>query len=156
LASGHPLAQASFLRLCCDARIETNIHDASGLLNTAGPVRPGAVVGVGRLRRSVPPWLRRLVTNRDKGCRICGRELVFVDVHHITHWAHGGASDSTNLTVACDECHRALHEGGWRLVGDADGELSLIRPDGKRIELGPPPLDPDLASRFRLHLHTDP
>jgi len=40
--------------------------------------------------------------------------------------------------------HPLFHEGGWSIRGKATGDLEFIRPDGKVIREGPPPLDYDV------------
>ena len=74
-------------------------------------------IGVGRTRRTVPAALRRHVEHRDGGCRVpgCGRR--FVQVHHVQHWSHGGATDPDNLIALCAAHHRAHHLGRLGIAG---------------------------------------
>ena len=70
-------------RQSCDCRAEVVAH---------GP--DGALVGVGRARRTVPPWLNRAMRRRDGGCRFPGCEWRrWVHGHHLHHWADGGPTD---------------------------------------------------------------
>jgi hypothetical protein len=41
-----------------------------------------------------------------------------------------------------------MHEGKWRVIGDANGPLTFFRPDGRKIRAGPPPLRPDVKNRI--------
>ncbi len=125
-------------RLSCDGSVRLVEH-APG----------GAVVGVGRSTRTPPAWLVQLVRGRDGGCRFpaCGRAR-WTQVHHIRHWSRGGATDLPNLGLLCSHHHRTVHEGGWAIEGDADGELRFIRPDGTVLATGPPPLRPDVRRRI--------
>src|SRR5207249_847113 len=66
--------------------------------------------------------------------------------HHRVHWADGGPTDMGNLVSLCPAHHRLVHEGGWRIEGDPNGELIFIRLDGRRLSTGPPGLDPDLRN----------
>ncbi|MCY4484228.1 MAG: HNH endonuclease signature motif containing protein, partial [Spirochaetaceae bacterium] len=61
------------------------------------------------------------------------------DAHHVEHWADGGATRLQNLVLACRFHHRALHEGGFRVVpGNADGQFRFLRPDGAPLPAEPP------------------
>lgn len=117
---GRPLLAETARRLVCDARIEINIEDENG-----------TVVGVGRATRKLPAWLVRVIRKRDKGCRFpgCGRTR-WIHIHHIWHWGLGGPSDPWNLISLCPYHHRLVHEGGWNIVGDANEEVTWIRPEG--------------------------
>jgi hypothetical protein len=41
----------------------------------------------------------------------CGSR--FGQGHHIRHWAHGGPTTLSNLTMLCRRHHRAVHEDGY-------------------------------------------
>jgi hypothetical protein len=51
-------------------------------------------------------------------------------VHHIRHRARRGGHEITNLVELCWFHHRLVHEGGWNVRFDADGELLAITPAG--------------------------
>ena len=99
-------------RLACDASRVVMRHDAAGART-----------------RTIPPALRRALEHRDHGCRFpgCGRR--FGQGHHIRHWAHGGPTTLSNLTMLCRRHHRAVHEEGFQVERQADGELCFRRPD---------------------------
>ncbi|MCP3973807.1 MAG: DUF222 domain-containing protein, partial [bacterium] len=61
---GPDVPMEAIRRMTCDGRLQLVAH-----------AKDGSVVGVGRVTRSIPPWLRRLVRQRDDGCRFpgCGR-----------------------------------------------------------------------------------
>ena len=65
--------------------------------------------------------MRRALKHRDGGCRFPGCGLHICDAHHVEHWAAGGETNLDNLMLLCRFHHRALHEGGFRVVLDADG-----------------------------------
>ena len=117
---GVPLLTETARRLVCDARIQISVEDETG-----------TVIGVGRTTRSIPPWLARLVRNRDRGCRYpgCLRKR-WIHIHHLIHWAHGGPTNLDNLISLCPYHHRLIHEGGWRISGDPNGEIVWITPGG--------------------------
>ena len=135
LEHGSSLASATVRRLCCDARMQL-VFDG----------RDGKPVGVGRTQRTVPPWLARLVRERDGGCRCCGRRYR-THIHHIDEWEDGGPTDLDNVCELCVACHWRVHEGGWTIEGHPDKTLMFRNARGEEF---PRPLDPDPAARQRL------
>jgi len=129
-------------RLACDASRVVMRHDADG-----------QITEVGARTRTIPPALRRALEHRDHGCRFpgCGRR--FGQGHHIRHWAHGGPTTLSNLTMLCRRHHRAVHEEGFQVERQPDGELCFRHPDGTPLVESPPlpPLatDPMAAVRER-------
>src|SRR6058998_2208877 len=125
----------------------------------------GRVMEVGSRTRTIPPALRRALDHRDRGCRFPGCGLPFGQGHHIRHWAQGGPTTLSNLALLCRRHHRAVHEEGYEMDRQPDGELSFRRPDGRLVPEVPPPAavprDPVHALRaqhdahgLRLHART--
>jgi len=86
----------------------------------------GAPVNVGRAQRIVPARTRRLVEDRDRGCRYPGcTATTHVECHHIIHWADGGPTDTWNLCCLCDYHHDGHHDGDFTITGDADDPAGL-------------------------------
>jgi len=107
----------------------------------------GRVVEVAARTRTIPPALRRALHHRDRGCRFPGCGLRFGQGHHIRHWAQGGAPTTlSNLALLCRRHHRAVHEEGYEVDRQPDGELRFRRPDGRPLPEVPPspkvPRDP--------------
>jgi hypothetical protein len=76
-------------------------------------------LSVGRKRRSIPVSIKRALLKRDTTCRFpgcCNR--IFVEGHHIQHWANGGETSLQNLVGLCDHHHRFVHEYGYRVELD--------------------------------------
>lgn len=117
---GTDVPMEAIRRLTCDGRLQLVAHGDDG-----------CVVGVGRVTRTIPPWLRRLVRQRDDGCRFpgCGRTY-WTQIHHMIHWAHGGPTDLDNLITLCGHHHRMLHEDGWTVTGDPAGQVRWLLPGG--------------------------
>jgi hypothetical protein len=122
----------------------------------------GRVVEIGARTRTIPPALRRALHHRDSGCRFPGCGVRFGQGHHIRHWAHGGPTTLSNLTMLCRRHHRAVHEEGYQVDRQPDGELRFRRPDGQLMPEvpTPPQLHGDSAPILRarneteeLHLH---
>ena len=151
LDDGARVSAETSQRLACDASRVVMRHDPNG-----------RILEVGARTRTIPPALRRALQHRDRGCRFpgCGRR--FGQGHHIHHWAHGGPTKLSNLALLCRRHHRAVHEEGFQVERQPDGELSFRRPDGRPLPESPPPapvpVDPVEALRGRhdahgLHLH---
>ena len=114
-------------RLACDARIQLVIED---------PI--DGVIGIGRTSRSIPGWLCRITRARDGGCRFpgCGR-ILWLQVHHIEHWADGGPTDLHNLITLCGFHHRPVHNEGWQIKGNPNGEVIWMTKWGTKFERHP-------------------
>lgn len=109
----------------------------------------GKPVAVGRTQRIVPGRTRRLVEDRDKGCRFpdCA-STGYLEVHHQTHWRDGGSTDPSNLLCLCSFHHDEHHRGSFTISGDPerpDG-LTFRSHHGEKITPRPPdpPPEPDL------------
>ncbi|HEX9820231.1 MAG TPA: HNH endonuclease signature motif containing protein, partial [Methylomirabilota bacterium] len=96
---------------------------------------------------------RRALQHRDRGCRFPGCGVRFGQGHHIRHWAQGGPTTLSNLALLCRRHHRAVHEEGYQVARQPDGELQFRRPNGWPIPDVPPaagvPGDPVQAIRER-------
>ena len=105
-AGGLHLGREAARRVACDAGLVVLRHAADG-----------QVLDVGRRTRTVPSAMRRALLSRDHGqCQFPGCESRHCDAHHVEHWADGGETRLQNLVLACRYHHRALHEGGFRVV----------------------------------------
>ena len=101
-------------------------------------------IDVGYGKRVVSPRLKRSLRLRDGGCRFPGcTHGAWVDAHHVVHWLDHGKTRPTNLVCLCRRHHRLMHEGGWRITGDANGQLVFHRPDGTILAVDPPAVTGD-------------
>jgi hypothetical protein len=129
IAGVGPVSAEVVRRLACDADVDLAVEDAEG-----------SILDQGRARRDPTPTQRVEIDRRDKGCRFSGcsyRE--FTRVHHIQHWADGGSTNLENLVTLCDRHHRAVHELGWTVSGDANGVLTFKGPHGRTGTSAPSP-----------------
>jgi hypothetical protein len=103
VSAGSLRDEATAQRLTCDAGLVAMVEDEEG-----------QVVGVGRKTRVISASLKRALLKRDGGCTFpsCPNRM-FVQGHHIKHWADGGPTELTNLVTLCSWHHRFLHEHGW-------------------------------------------
>ena len=132
LHTGPSLPAALSRQLLCDAQ------------GAVIGLRDGRPVDVGRRCHIVPPALRRVVENRDRGCRVPGCNGSRVQIHHIIHWKDGGPTASFNLTALCPRHHRLHHRGLLGITGNADSPDGLTFADarGRPLVGAPPPLPP--------------
>jgi len=128
LEGGARVPAGTSQRLACDASRVVMRHDAEG-----------CITEVGARTRTIPPALRRALEHRDKGCRFPGCGRPFGQGHHIKHWARGGPTKLSNLALLCRRHHRAVHEEGFRVERQTNGELVFRRPDGRPLPDVPAP-----------------
>lgn len=87
----------------------------------------GAAVAVGRSQRIVPDRVRRLIEDRDKGCRYPGCHSVgYLEVHHQVHWRDGGVTDPSNLLCLCAFHHDEHHREKYAIEGDPQRVDGLV------------------------------
>jgi len=128
LEDGARVPAGTSQRLACDASLVVMRHG-----------RDGRVVEVDTRTRTIPPALRRALHHRDRGCRFPGCGLRPGQGHHIRHWAHGGPTTLSNLALLCRRHHRAVHEEGYHMERQPNGELRFRRPDGRPLPEVPSP-----------------
>ena len=100
----------------------------------------GAPVNVGSAQRIVPARTRRLVEDRDRGCRFPGcPATAHVECHHVIHWVDGGPTDTWNLACLCPFHHDGHHDGDFTIAGNADqpNALTFTTRAGHLIRPGP-------------------
>ncbi|GAB3081721.1 HNH endonuclease signature motif containing protein [Pedococcus soli] len=126
-----------------------------------GQVQPvweteGRPVSVGRAMRILPHRTRRLITDRDRGCRFPGCPTTgFVEVHHLQAWADGGATDTDNQISLCTTHHDGIDRGDYTITGDPTVPDGLtvtnryglpIRPPRPHETAPPPDGDPPVPA----------
>ncbi len=122
LDEGGAIAPETARRLACDASVVRMSE------------RRGKPLRVGRRTRTISPALRRALQRRDRRCRFPGCEnRLFVDAHHIRHWARGGETRLDNLVLLCRRHHRLVHEGGYAI----DERLRFYDPYGRPLARAP-------------------
>jgi hypothetical protein len=129
IAGVGPIPAEMVRRLTCDAHVDLAVEDADG-----------SILDQGRARRYPSPVQRVEIDRRDKGCRFPGCSYKeFTRVHHIQHWVNGGSTNLDNLVTLCDRHHRAVHELGWTVLGDANGVLTFKSPHKRSTTSAPSP-----------------
>jgi hypothetical protein len=137
---------ASWERLSCDATIVRLITDPE----------TGHVRALGRATRVPDARLRAAVEQRDDNrCTFPGcLRRHHLEAHHIKHWTrHNGRTDQDNLTMLCRRHHHAVHDAGWTLRREPDGQLRWQSPTGRRhsapTSVWRPPADPAWIEQSR-------
>jgi hypothetical protein len=133
LDDGPALSPDTARRIACDSPFIAVLVDQLGK-----PIK------VGKKSQAIPTRVKRAVRARDRGCRFpgCGQRL-FTDVHHIRWRSRGGSNRLANLAELCWHHHWLVHEGGWGLEAEPDGELVAIQPNGELLALRSVTIDPD-------------
>lgn len=126
LRDGTGVSEETLRRVACDC----------GLVATTGA---GEALSIGRRTRSISPAIRRVLQLRDQRCRFPGcTHDRFLHGHHVQHWLHGGATSIDNLILLCPHHHHLVHEGGWALERNGDGDWRFVAPDGRALPAQPP------------------
>ncbi|MFE3795864.1 HNH endonuclease signature motif containing protein [Nocardia tengchongensis] len=80
----------------------------------------GRPLHLGRTKRLANSAQRLALIATERGCTRpgCSAPATLTQVHHVTEYAKGGATDIENLTLACDACHALIHDGpgGWKTI----------------------------------------
>jgi hypothetical protein len=127
LGDGDAVSPEAARRVACDAAIVTVIEGADG-----------APLAVGRRSRVMSTAMRRAMLKRDRTCRFPGcTNHLYVEGHHIQHWANGGETALGNLVTLCSHHHRFVHEYRYRIELAGDGEPRFFDPHGRVVEAAP-------------------
>lgn len=123
LADGPSLPPETIRRLGCDCSIVTAIE------------RDGEILSVGRKTRTISTPIKRALIARDRHCKFPGcTSKVWLDGHHIEHWARDeGETKLSNLVLLCRAHHRAVHEYGYSVTIEGN-HVTFFRPDGSAME----------------------
>lgn len=119
LPTGGLLQAEAVRRLACDAGVARVVVGPASL-----------PLDTGRTQRAPSPAQYRAVLARDRGCAIrgCNAPPWMCEIHHLQHWADGGATDVANLAMVCRREHRLAHEGGFGIQPHPDGGFHLVGP----------------------------
>jgi hypothetical protein len=91
----------------------------------------GEPLDLGRRARLFSPAQKRAIRIRDGGCVLacCDRPPEWTDAHHLNPWApptHGETNIDNGVSL-CRPHHTLVHEHGWILYQDDDGQW-YVRP----------------------------
>jgi hypothetical protein len=129
---GTSISRTAARRLACDAGVVRLVEDEHG-----NPL------SIGRKTRTISGALKRALLRRDRTCRFPGCEnRVFLEAHHIQHWADGGSTDVSNVLLTCGFHHRFVHEYGFTVELAPDGSARFLDPSGRAVAPAPVPAQP--------------
>ena len=146
LADGTRISPDTARRIACDAVIQELVIAETGV-----------PLALGRSTRTFTPDQFRAMVARDGGCRCCRASPERCDAHHVNEWNNQGPTDIDNGMLLCRYgCHRGMHEGQWKVVGNPNGRLDFFDRNGKHIATSEPrprvePI-PTEQGRRRSHL----
>jgi hypothetical protein len=126
LASGYRISPETARRVLCDAQVQEVRMSADGVL-----------LSMSRATRTFTPDQFRAMVVRDAHCRgpACDVDPAHCEAHHLDEWERDdGPTDLDNGALFCrGNCHRMLHEGGWTVTGNPDGQLDFRDRQGRHI-----------------------
>ncbi|HUQ05252.1 MAG TPA: DUF222 domain-containing protein [Kofleriaceae bacterium] len=125
-------------RLTCDCATVEVVEDENG-----------TPLSVGRRTRTFSAALWRALLHRDGGaCRFPGcTNRLYLEGHHIEHWAQGGETKLDNACLFCTRHHVFVHEYKYR-VELLDGEVLVFDPQGRRVLQEAPRLAPSSVAAW--------
>jgi hypothetical protein len=130
------IAAETARRLSCDAGVIEVVEDVHGV-----------PLSVGRKRRTIAGSIKRALLKRDTACTYPGcTNRIFLEGHHVRHWADGGETTLENACLLCSHHHRYVHEYSYRIELGADGRPQFRDPRGRIVTAVPTwPTTPDLG-----------
>jgi hypothetical protein len=121
------LSSETARRLSCDAGVVDVVEDEHG-----------TPLSVGRRRRTISGALKRALHKRDGMCGYPGcTNRLFLEGHHIQHWADGGETSLQNTALLCSFHHRYVHEYGYSIELGADQRPRFRDPHGRWVPAVP-------------------
>lgn len=134
---GTVITPEALRRMACDAGITRVITDPAGV-----------PLDVGRTKRTVTTGQWNALVARDRGCTFpgCARPPAWTQAHHLRHWADGGPTNLSNLTLLCTPHHQQVHHAGWQVRMAADHHPEFIPPRW---------VDPDQRARRNIYHRLD-
>jgi hypothetical protein len=116
-------------RLSCDAGVVEVVEDEHG-----------TPLSVGRKRRTIAGALKRALHKRDRMCTYPGcTHRLFLEGHHIKHWADGGETSLKNTALLCSLHHRHVHEYRYTIELGDDQRPQFRDAQGRPVAVVPSP-----------------
>jgi hypothetical protein len=113
IAGAGPIGRETARRIACDCSISVN------------KTKNGEPIDIGRKSRIWPSAMARAIKERDQQCVWPGCDHSrHLHIHHMQHWADGGATSVENGVCLCSYHHTLVHEGGYKIEAvaqDKDG-----------------------------------
>jgi len=100
------------------------------------PASRSLPLDAGAATETIPPHLRRALTDRDQHCAAPGCTVppAGCQVHHLRPRSKGGPTTLSNLILLCSFHHLiAVHTWGFTISLNPDGTTTMTSPDGNRV-----------------------
>ncbi|MEX2619875.1 MAG: HNH endonuclease [Egibacteraceae bacterium] len=99
-------------------------------------------VNVGAKHRTLPAWLRTVLTTFDVHCRgtDCDRPAAWTQAHHVTPWNATRTTDLNDTLPLCTPHHHLIDDGWDTTLDHTTGTVTWTSPTGRTITV--PPRDP--------------
>jgi hypothetical protein len=133
-------------RSCIGAEAARRISCDAGVIEVVEG-EDGVPLSVGRKRRTISGSIKRALLRRDKTCSFPGcANKIFLEAHHVRHWADGGETSLLNTCLMCSLHHRYVHEYGYTIELGPDRRPQFRDPHGRLVAVAPNrPTPPDLG-----------
>jgi len=132
-----PAAAGCMGGACISAEAARRISCDAGMIEVVEDER-GVPLSVGRKRRAIAGSIKRALLKRDTACTYPGcTHRIFLEGHHIRHWADGGETTLENACLLCSHHHRYVHEYGYHIELGADGRPQFRDPRGRLVTTAP-------------------
>lgn len=124
--------------VCNDAEVSDTVVGEARCDAEILEMRPGP--DQGRVTRTIPPRIRRIVLHRARWrCECPGcTNGIGLDIHHTWRRADGGGHDPRYLVALCSTHHRVAHDGNLAVERLPNGAVRVEHADG-RVRTGPIP-----------------
>ncbi len=120
---GTCISASAVRRVACDCGVIEVVEDDNG-----------TPLSIGRKRRTISGSMKRALLRRDRTCRFPGcNTRVFLEGHHIEHWADGGKTEVGNLVCLCSWHHRHVHEYEFTMTMDSTSEIRFADARGREL-----------------------
>jgi hypothetical protein len=121
---GTPVPPTELRRLACNADI------LPAVMNGAGQI-----LDFGRSRRLATDTQRLALLTMYGGCIIngCGAPAELIEIHHLTPYEHGGATDLDTMAPLCNRDHTRSHAEGWTYQHHPNGHIEVTTPNGTAL-----------------------
>ncbi|HXN62249.1 MAG TPA: DUF222 domain-containing protein [Acidimicrobiales bacterium] len=124
-----PISVETVRRLACDAQITLSFDTPEGSVLDQKP-----------LKRDPTEAQKIELRRRDRGCRFPGCPCRNVtNAHHMVWASKQGPTVMSNLLTLCITHHAKVHELGWIVDGNANGEVRFTSPSGQVLVSVPHP-----------------
>ena len=123
--------QLNGLELCA---ARANSDNLEALKDTLSPIQNKRVCFNPRNRHATKAQKREVLRREGWCCATPGcPHKIWLHLHHLIPYSHGGPTLPQNLIGICSSCHSNVHDGILKIFLDDQGKLVFADPDGNRL-----------------------